>query len=139
MSHSAIFFPGENARCWRIFLKFDEVATTQRMFCLDFAVAFVAHYAMASHCSEALQSHPVFTFTSGAIAGAVAAVLLYPVDQRVGSGLWQATAQPISDGPAGLGLLSQGALGPHATRFSPTLSEYTPAPLFPTGRGDHVA
>ena len=71
------------------------------MFCLDFAVAFVAHYAMASHCSEALQSHPVFTFTSGAVAGAAAAVLLYPVDQRVERGLWQATTQHISDEHAG--------------------------------------
>ena len=58
-----------------------------RMFCLDFAVAFVAHYAMASRFSEALQSHPVFTFTSGAVAGAAAAVLLYPVDQCVERGL----------------------------------------------------
>tara|TARA_B100000780_G_scaffold238802_1_gene180338 strand:+ start:800 stop:1147 length:348 start_codon:yes stop_codon:yes gene_type:complete len=72
-----------------------------RMFCLDFAVAFVAHYAMASRISEALQSHPVFTFTSGAVAGAAAAVLLYPVDQRVERGLWQATTQPISDEHAG--------------------------------------
>jgi hypothetical protein len=77
------------------------------MFCLDFAVAFVAHYAMASHCSEALQSHPVFTFTTGAIAGAVAAVLLYPVDQRVGSGLWQVTPQPISRTRRALGCSRQ--------------------------------
>ena len=72
------------------------------MFCLDFAVAFVAHYAMASHCSEALQSHPVFTFTTGAVAGAVAAVMLYPAEQRVRSPLLDdATARqpcPLSVG-----------------------------------------
>ena len=50
------------------------------MFCLDYAVAFVCHYAMASRCSEALQSHPVFTFSSGAVAGLVAATALFPFD-----------------------------------------------------------
>eukprot|EP00964_Phaeocystis_antarctica_P161644 scaffold133536_cov69-Phaeocystis_antarctica.AAC.5 len=88
---------------WRNLVQDGDPTTSPpcRMFCLDFAVAFVAHYAMASRFSEALQSHPVFTFTSGAVAGAAAAVLLYPVDQRVERGLWQATTQPISDEHAG--------------------------------------
>tara|TARA_B110001452_G_scaffold262573_1_gene262776 strand:- start:682 stop:1182 length:501 start_codon:yes stop_codon:yes gene_type:complete len=50
------------------------------MFCLDYAVAFVAHYWLASRRSEWLQSHPAFTFSSGAVAGGVAAVVLYPFD-----------------------------------------------------------
>lgn len=50
------------------------------MFCLDYAVAFCAHYAIASNVSESTQCHPLFTFPVGAAAGGIAAVLLYPFD-----------------------------------------------------------
>ena len=50
------------------------------MFCLDFATAFIAHFAVASRVSDELQAHPLFSFPAGAAAGGVAAVLLYPFD-----------------------------------------------------------
>mmetsp|Transcript_1590 Transcript_1590/g.3373 ORF Transcript_1590/g.3373 Transcript_1590/m.3373 type:complete len:159 (-) Transcript_1590:171-647(-) len=50
------------------------------MFCLDYACAFFVHYALASPWSEATQAHPAFTFGSGAVAGAAAAIALYPFD-----------------------------------------------------------
>ena len=50
------------------------------MFCLDYAVAFFAHCSVASNFSESTQSHPLFTFPAGALAGGIAAVALYPFD-----------------------------------------------------------
>ena len=50
------------------------------MFCLDYAVAFVAHCSLSSWFSDATQAHPLFTFSAGAAAGGVAAVALYPFD-----------------------------------------------------------
>ena len=48
------------------------------MFCLDYAISFVAHYALASRCGDDTASNPLFTFTSGAVAGRIAAIVLYP-------------------------------------------------------------
>ena len=50
------------------------------MFCLDYAAALVAHFALSSQVSEDAQAHPLFTFPAGAIAGGFAAVALYPFD-----------------------------------------------------------
>ena len=50
------------------------------MFCLDFAAAFIVHYQLASRFGISTQSDPLFTFTSGALSGATAAVALYPFD-----------------------------------------------------------
>lgn len=50
------------------------------MFCLDFGCAFVVHHLLASRLSDRTQCAPAFTFGSGALAGGVAAVVLYPFD-----------------------------------------------------------
>ena len=50
------------------------------MFCLDFAAAFVVHYNLASRVSESTQSNCMFTFSSGALAGGLSAIVLYPFD-----------------------------------------------------------
>jgi len=50
------------------------------MFCLDFAAAFIVHYQLVSRVDLSTQSRPLFTFASGAFAGAAAAVALYPFD-----------------------------------------------------------
>ena len=50
------------------------------MFCLDFACAFAVHGLLASRFSDRTQCEPAFAFGSGALAGGVAAVLLYPFD-----------------------------------------------------------
>jgi hypothetical protein len=50
------------------------------MFCLDFAAAFIIHYQLAARFDPSTQSNPLFTFTSGALSGAAAAVALYPFD-----------------------------------------------------------
>mmetsp|Transcript_75087 Transcript_75087/g.125165 ORF Transcript_75087/g.125165 Transcript_75087/m.125165 type:complete len:167 (+) Transcript_75087:179-679(+) len=53
------------------------------MFCLDYAFAFVAHYGLCHswfRLNLGLPSSPFFTFPAGGIAGAAAAVALFPFD-----------------------------------------------------------
>lgn len=48
----------------------------KKMFCLDFAAAFVVHFQLAAMLGPSRQSQPVFSFGSAALSGAAAAVAL---------------------------------------------------------------
>lgn len=53
------------------------------MFCLDFAIAFVAHYQIHKHfpgVAERESDEAIKQFSTGALAGLVAALALYPFD-----------------------------------------------------------
>ena len=61
------------------------------MLCLDYGVAFFAHYHLSRFISDDLPNddvggaetrnpHPLLMFSSGALSGVFAAVVLYPID-----------------------------------------------------------